>query len=40
MEVNITTPLFKEPTNVEIVAKVDIDINPTMPMLTVVENYI
>jgi hypothetical protein len=40
MEVNITTPLFEEPTNVEVVEEVDIDIDPTMPMSTVVENYI
>jgi hypothetical protein len=38
MEVNITTPLFKEPTNVEVVEEVDIDIDLTMPMLTIVEN--
>jgi hypothetical protein len=38
MEVNITTPFFKEPTNVEVVEEVDIDIDLTMPMLTIVEN--
>jgi hypothetical protein len=38
MEANTTTPLFKEPTNVEVVEEVDIDIDPTMS--TVVENYL
>jgi hypothetical protein len=32
MEANIATPLFKEPTNVEVVEKVNYDIDPTMPM--------
>ncbi len=40
MEVNITTPLFEQPTNVEVVEEVDIDIDPTMPMSTIVENYL
>jgi hypothetical protein len=38
MEVNITTPLFKEPTNVEVVEEIDIDIDLTMPMSTIIEN--
>jgi hypothetical protein len=38
MEANTTTPLFKEPTNVEVVEEVDIDIDPTMS--TIVENYL
>jgi len=38
MEVNTTTPLFKEPTNVEVIEEVDIDIDPIMSI--VVENYL
>jgi hypothetical protein len=40
MEANVATPFFKEPTNVEIVEKIDIDIDLVMSMLTVVENYL
>jgi hypothetical protein len=32
METNIVTPFFKEPTNVEMVEKVNYDIDLTMPM--------
>jgi hypothetical protein len=38
METNTTTPLFKEPTNAKVVEEVNIDIDPTMPMSTIVEN--
>jgi hypothetical protein len=38
MQVNITTPLFKKPTNVEVVEEVDIGTDPIMPMSSVVEN--
>jgi hypothetical protein len=39
METNVATPLFKEPTNVEVIEEIDIDINPIMPTSTVVKNY-
>jgi hypothetical protein len=40
MEVNVATPLFKEPTNVEIIDKIDINIDPIMAMSAIVENYL
>jgi hypothetical protein len=40
MEANVATPLLKEPTNVEIIEEIDIDIDPIMPMSTIVENYL
>jgi hypothetical protein len=40
MEANVATPLLKEPTNVEVVEKIDIDIDLVMSMSTVVENYL
>jgi hypothetical protein len=40
METNVATPLFKEPTNVEIIEEIDINIDPIMPMSTIVENYL
>jgi hypothetical protein len=39
MEANATTPLFKEPTNMEVVEEIDIDIDLVMLMSMVVENY-
>jgi hypothetical protein len=38
MEVNTTTPLFKEPTNVEVVEGVNVNIDPIMPMSIIFEN--
>jgi hypothetical protein len=40
METNVATPLFKEPTNVEVIKEIYIDIDPVMPMSTIVENYL
>jgi len=40
MEANATTPFFKEPTNVEIIEEINIDIDPIMPMSTIIENYL
>jgi hypothetical protein len=39
MEANATTHLFNEPTNVEVI-DINIDIDPIMPMSTVIENYL
>jgi hypothetical protein len=38
MEANIATSLFKEPTNVQVVEEINIDIDPIMPMSTIVKN--
>jgi hypothetical protein len=35
---NAATPLFKEPKNVEVVEGINFDIDPIMPMSTIVEN--
>jgi hypothetical protein len=40
MEANVATPLFKKPTNVKVVGKIDIDIDLIMSMPMVVENYL
>jgi hypothetical protein len=40
MEANIATSFFKEPTNVQVVEKINIDIDPLMLMSTIVKNYL
>ncbi len=40
MEANVVTPFFKEPTNVEVIEEIDIDIDLIMPMSMVLENYL
>jgi hypothetical protein len=38
MEANITISLFKEPTNVQVVENIDIDIDLIMLMSTIIKN--
>jgi hypothetical protein len=40
MEANVVTPLFKEPTNVEVIEEIDIDIDLIILMSTIIENYL
>jgi hypothetical protein len=40
MEANAATHILKEPTNVEVIKEINIDIDPIMPMSTVAENYL
>jgi len=40
MEANITISLFKEPTNVQVIENIDINIDLIMLMSTIIKNYL
>jgi hypothetical protein len=40
MEANIAMPLFKEATIAEKIVEANVDVDPTLPMLEVVENFL